>query len=29
MKLFKNFAAIARILPFFLEKTHHDGVEAS
>jgi hypothetical protein len=29
MKFFKNFAAFARTLPFFLEKAHHDGVEAS
>lgn len=29
MRFFNNFGAIARTLPFFLEKAHHDGLEAS
>jgi hypothetical protein len=29
MRFFKNFAAFARTLPFFLEEAHHDDLEAS
>jgi hypothetical protein len=29
MKLLKNFATFARVLPFFLEKAHHGDTEAS
>jgi hypothetical protein len=29
MRFFKNFAAFARTLPFFLEKAHHGDMEAS
>ena len=29
MRFFKNFAAVARTLPFFFEKAHHDDLEAS
>ena len=29
MRSFKNFAAFALTLPFFLEGAHHDDLEAS
>jgi hypothetical protein len=29
MRFFKDFAAFARTLPFFLEKAHDDDLEAS
>ena len=29
MRSFKDFAALARTLLFFLEKAHHDDLEAS
>jgi hypothetical protein len=29
MRFFKNFAGFARTLPFFLEKAHHEDLEAS